>query len=249
MDRINTLKSAAVNHPGSFIGYGNPNSDVLILGKECAFNPEDTFPSEQILNQISYYNNAASWVKYCENPFDSSLIPDWKASMEWDWAKNFCPRFAFKGQYYTTTYCVGSTSRTWYMYQKLLDMYRGVSRSPGRFNWFSGWIKEPSLLDFQDYCFITELSDIPMLQSRTCPEVKESINSRINGLFKEPYFQSFPLVIAACGVYVKRYQINLRKLFPNSRIIVTNQLSRMPRKGYLEEIVEKMKGTEDFSIL
>ena len=132
---------------------------------------------------------------------------------------------------------VVGTSTTWYMYQKLLDIIRSVNRGNNE------------LLDFQDHCFITELNGFPMKMSRPSNDVKKSIDERVNGLFKEAFFQSFPLVIAASKGYVYRYRIKLTELFPNARIIVTNQLSMMPRKGYLGEIAEWVNSNEAYSEL
>ena len=243
MNRIDLLKAVAVKQDNktkctsnSFIGYGNPNSNILILGKECAFDPNQS--SE--LDKIAYYNNPEAWVEYCNNPLESVLIPDWKTvpPIHEEWKKNFNPRFAFRGQVYTTKKDVaGRTSTTWFMYQKMLDMFHGITR------------EKNDLLDFQEHCFITELSGIPMKMSRYSSIVRESIEKRVNGLFREAFFQSFPLIIAACKGYVNRYHIDLLAIFPHSRIIVTNQLSMMPRKGYLEDIAEIMKGDEPYRII
>lgn len=70
MDRINDLKSLAQKHSTSFIGYGNPDSDILIIGNECAFTPETTWDREKKFNQITYYDNAKSWLEYVE-PYSS----------------------------------------------------------------------------------------------------------------------------------------------------------------------------------
>ena len=235
MDRLKLIEAIAVNSPfKTFIGYGNPNSSILILGKECGFDPNE---SQEFID-VTYNSNPASWVKYCKNPLESESIQDWKtvAPKPEAWKKDFCPRFAFRGQLFSKKKVVG-TSTTWYMYQKLLDLIRNVNRGNN------------DLLDFQDHCFITELNGLPMKESHFSKDVKKSIDNRINGLFKEPFFQSFPVVIAACKGYVHRCNINLTELFPNARIIVTNQLSMMPRKGYLEEIAAKMKSNEGYSEL
>ena len=236
MDRIDLLKAVAAKYPETFIGYGNPNSDILIIGKECGFEPdtEDDFFKE--LNLCTYYNNAAAWDKYCKEPYSSSQIADWKEVLREEWNEKFSPRFAFRGQLFTKKDVVG-TSTTWYMYQKLLDIIRSVNRGNNE------------LLDFQDHCFITELNGLPMKMSRPSNDVKKSIDERVNGLFKEAFFQSFPLIIAASKGYVYRYRIKLTELFPNARIIVTNQLSMMPRKGYLDEIAEWVNSNEAYSEL
>lgn len=242
MDRINDLKSLAKAYaktaPPTFIGYGNPNSDILIIGKECGFEPEEPSEESRVFNEITYYNNAASWTKFCDSPRDSNTIPDWKnvPPFREEWEKCFCPRFAFRGQLYTKRSQIG-TSTTWYMYQKLIDLYLGKTRS------------DVDLLDFQDHSFITELNGYPMKRSRASLEVKQSVLSRSTGLLIEPFFSSFPLVIAACKGYVKQYHLDLKTMFPHSRIIIANQLSIMPRAEYIEDIANMMKGTESFYVI
>ena len=247
MDRINDLKLLAQKYSTSFIGYGNPDSDVLILGNECAFNPVTTWDREKKFNQITYYDNAKSWLEYVENPIDSSEIPDWKDTMEWDWENNFTPRFAFKGQFYSKAKLVyGATSQVWFTYKKLIDAYRRVTRSSGHNDYLGGYLKEPDCLDFQDHCFITEFSDVPMEKSNPSHKTGASVVSRINTLFKEAFFQSFPIVVISSRAYVKLYNIDLECLFPNSKVIVANLLSRTPSAKYLEGIVAKMKGENNY---
>lgn len=248
MDRINDIKLLAQKYSTSFIGYGNPDSDVLIIGNECAFTPETTWDREKKFNQITYYDNAKSWLKYVEKPIDSSEIPDWKDTMEWDWENHFSPRFAFKGQFYSVAkWAYGATSPVWFTYQKLIDAYRRVTRSSGLFDvWEGDYLKEPDSLDFQDHCFITEFSDVPMEKSNPSHKTEASVVSRINTLFKEAFFQSFPIVVISSRAYVKLYNIDLERLFPNSKVIVANLLSRTPSAKYLEGIVAKMKGENNY---
>lgn len=239
MNRIDLMNAALAKYPNTFIGYGNPNSNILIIGKECALESDTPDELEKARIVITYNNNGASWAKYCKKPYESNLITDWKTVPPFpeDWAKEFCPRFAFRGELYTTKEIIGKTSTTWYMYQKLLDLLRGYIRGGN------------DLLDFQEYCFITELSSIPMKKSRTSKKVKESIMTRVDGLLTEPFYNSFPIIIAACKGYVNKYHINLKDLFPQSRIIVSNQLSIMPRKGYLEEIAKKVNSNEAYCVI
>lgn len=236
MNRTNLLQTLSNSYKSDFLGYGNPNGDILIIGKECAFEPETVDEFYEELNQLTYYNNADSWDKFCKKPHDSSLISDWKHVKRSDWEKEFSPRFAFRGQCCTIGGTTG-TSTTWYRYQKLIDLFLGTKKT------------KEDLLDFQDYCFITELNGLPMKKSRPSKDVKRSIENRVNGLLKEPFFQSFPLVIAACKGYINRYHIDLKALFPNAKIIITNQLSILPHKGYLEKLADLMMGDEPFIIL
>lgn len=126
---------------------------------------------------------------------------------------------------------------TWKRYQKLIDVY--CERDPGL-----GFGEE---LTFQNDCFITELSDLPKPKSDKSKETRKSIQRRVDQFFNNDFFKGFDVVIAACKGYINL--IDLESLFPESKIIVTNQLSRMHRKGYIEEIVDGMKKNDRFIII
>lgn len=87
------------------------------------------------------------------------------------------------------------TSRTWYQYQKLIDMIVGKTST-----------REDSL-DFHKYCFSTDLSEYPLLSSgsKCSAETQTSIKNRLP-LFTSDFVRNFPIVIVAIGGY--RYTIN-----------------------------------------
>lgn len=241
MNRTSLLEQLS-QQTTDFIGYGNPDSDILILGKECGFLPADPSadPFHYHLQQISYHKNAESWRAYCKEPYSSESIADWLSTGEGEWEAAFSPRFAFKGQHFEWARPDSEspgTSLTYFRYQQLMDCIRGVSRPHG------------ALLDFQDHCFISELSSVPMKMSNGKTLTQLSIKERTGELFTHAFFRSFPIIISACKGYVFRFGVNLKSLFPDSRIIITNQLSILREKNYIPRIVEWVNSDDKYSIL
>lgn len=69
--------------------------------------------------------------------------------------------------------------------------------------------------DFLDYSFITELSQICMPKSNHLKDnnlTKESVEKR-KKLFKESFFQKFPVIIMACGHYPRDFDFDMEDIF------------------------------------
>lgn len=140
MDRIRKLKDLisqlnnSKNVPDSYkyIGTGNPMAQILIVGKECAIDP-DNIP--QVDREVN--NNFSDWSDLIEKSEDLQKhnVPNWN---ELD---NYSPLHAYKGSSYK------NTSRTWKEYQKLVNLV---------FN-----LEESETLNFQEYVFITEANSSP----------------------------------------------------------------------------------------
>lgn len=91
-------------------------------------------------------------------------------------------------------------SPTWRNYQTLVQKITG---------------KEMAKYDFLDHSFITELSQIALPTSTHLKGndlTKESIEKR-KSLFKQDFFQKFPIVIMACGHYPKDFGFNIEDIF------------------------------------
>ena len=85
-----------------------------------------------------------------------------------------------------------------------------------------------------------------MEKSQPSSQTEESVKNRISGLFKEDFFQSFPIVVVASREYVKQFNIDLSSLFPSSKIVVANLLSRTPSAKYLDGVVAKMRANNPY---
>lgn len=80
---------------------------------------------------------------------------------------------------------------TWSNYQMLIEKVYGPQIE---FN--------PELFDFEKYAFTTELSSIPRKNSNYS-EAKSSIQNRLRFLKKSKFIKSFPVIILACGGYIR----------------------------------------------
>lgn len=240
-----------------FIGYGNPDAEVLIIGKECAIDPVH----DKNIYELSIKKNGEQWLDIINNPDkqDADKIPSWFSSSPLK--EKFSPLFPFKGQRNVIEKRdkegkpisgKEGTSATWYNYQKLIDrIYPDKTKN--------------AEIDFLKYCFITEFSDICSPYSKKSPEVTESIRHRTENILNHPFFtSSFPIIIVACGHYIRQYEnvINLQELFGikwdghticvgrnwynihkgNSRILIhTNQLSMNISNQLLDKIADECR--------
>jgi hypothetical protein len=88
-------------------------------------------------------------------------------------------------------------------------------------------------LDFQDYCFISDLSDYskPMSHIGDAKRTANSIVQRSSDIFTAPFFQAFPVVMGAFGNYMQEEQ--LKQLFPHAKLVMSKQLSMNFTTEYL----------------
>lgn len=171
---------------GDFIGFGNPNSKILIIGKECALDLDTT--KGKFLFERSNKPNHTHWLANINNEnITPENVPIWKD------AEIFNPLFPFNGDSLPQGNC------TWRNYQKLINrLYPDAA---------------DRITTFHQYCFITEFNDIPMNYSKSSPEVQSSVQNRCANILSHPFFKDFLVVIAACGHYVDNYGIDLQELF------------------------------------
>lgn len=180
-----------------YVGCGNPNASILIIASEPAIaTDEERYKWEMAENNKKWLTEGVA-----ETIVHDGVIDD---------ISKFSPRFPYKGQKYsvrsevkkdevTHIRSVAGTSKTWYNYQKLLDLVRGVNRS------------KAELLDFHDWCFTSELNTCCAKKSSEVDEEgrRSSIAKRAgksNRFFSSDFFQGFPIVIVASRNYVHRYR-------------------------------------------
>lgn len=172
------LVYSADNHQ-EYIGMGNPNAQILIIGREPA---HDTGTEE---GKNGYYQ-------------DQQLNKtNWKNLIENKPIKGRCnPRRPFPNQK-----CLRAgngndgTSNTWVWYQKLVDLILGRDyECPYRLR----------PLDFHDFCFHTDISAVAAKNASTTDSQKkmESVKERSKDLFSHHFFKQFPIVILAIGTDV-----------------------------------------------
>lgn len=199
-----------------FIGYGNPDADILIVGKECAFK-----------------EGSDDWKKFYEPNFRQ-----WKESYEGHGFGyrhgeqpytfehgNFHPIYPFFKQYNKIHRGVendGRTTATYFYYQRLIDKIRkGNAYEYTRSDY----------IDFFNDCFITELNNkcrpnnnnLKVLQHK---ETEKNIRERFDWMRKTNFFNQFKVVIFACGPYARKITPVLEKeLFGEAFVIRCHQLS------------------------
>lgn len=240
-----------LQHPLSkshYIGLGNPNAKILIVGKECAYDvkhdPYECYKNEfkknfdkwQELNSSRSIDDVHNWVK--------------NDKLDWD---IFDPLAPYMGQHFTFGKSKVATSRTWYNYQKLVN----IIRENGKSNQLKNTVK----IDFYKDFFITELSELcrksnTKLSAEEKQNTKHSIEQRFDWMKATNSFWShFETVILACGPYADALRIDAdlrRSIFGDANVISTiptadgkvkkiPQLSLFVSDNLLQEIAKQVQ--------
>lgn len=171
---INSLKLLANPY---FIGYGNPNSEVLIIGKEKAFdvcsNPELLF-----LESIS---NVSQWKKIIDN----------KTRRENSVELIFDPRFP-RG-YHTKA---NKKSHTWNKYSLFLSKF--IEEDKTNQTLFDE--TQNRLNSLFNYCFCTELNSIPSKKTKNISTSQDRRKFLSNEFYKDFKY----VLIAGVSTFGKR---------------------------------------------
>lgn len=161
-----------------YIGFGNPNSSVLIIGKEKGFSIKSA--------KEKNYSNSQLFLESIANPDDWKKIVDNKIydsnhkyhSMSSDFMSAILP--------YTDKKPNGG--HTWNKYQKIIDL---IDKP-----------EQKSINSFFFNSFITEVNFRPSKLSKNPKEFGDRLE-----FLKHPFYQSFPIVILACGNYLSKTKI------------------------------------------
>lgn len=193
-----------------FLGYGNPNGKVLMIGKEEYFKSKETSDTESfyedILSQREKINiqNINSWLKNIEGDFQ----PVWSYDIERAvinsnaQTKYWGQRNILNTQLKNGDWNMG-TSSTYKNYQKI---YQNVFLDA----------KKEDHINFQKEFFITELNDLVAekdFKFKRLTELKKQFITQRAKLLSLPFFKSFPVVVIASGHYSKDFQFDIEKTF------------------------------------
>lgn len=189
-----------------YIGQGNPNSKILIVGREHGF-----YDKQQC--DLEIWQNREQWKQITQGiPFSE---------------EGYSPLTCFleRGQEFRLdmTSKLGGVSPTWYIYQMMVNALCPHVMPVGN--------KAP-LLDFFNYCFITEFSTASRPNNNNTAEeeiedTRKSIEKRTS-LLSSDFYRSFPIVILACGKYFDWYNINIERIFdvkweaPTEQVLLNN---------------------------
>lgn len=207
------------NHDNiKYIGTGNPNADILIIGKEVAIKmPEDEVnnSSKEIDStgehqyEVEVLKNRSNWEANIHQKEPISLKA-WNKYPTKKWS-NGNPLYPYFGQLPKRDNTRNNgTSPTWVNYQKMIDIINNR--------------KKPDVINFHEYCFLSELSTIAALNGTEIHKdikLKQDRSSSIEErkeLWKSKFMKGFPIVIVAAGHYPQQHNLNLEELFDVSWI-------------------------------
>ena len=166
-DSINKIQDDSTGIPEEFkyIGTGNPESKVLIIGKKAAINPNTHQHEKEIIQNYRYWKNMDN--------IDQTVIPSRNFT-------HYSALYPYKGQILAKNNNQNfGTSTTWMNYQKLCNYI------------FDN--EEEKSITFHEFFFLTEVNSTP--SEKTVNAVRDSIPFRKSKVLTSSFFQSFPIVI------------------------------------------------------
>jgi hypothetical protein len=209
--RSTFLRSINENREQYYIGMGNPNSDILIVGKEKALNSDDEKYTQIIQHEsnlnIDHWISIVDSYNHLSNIFDSILM---NRTFPLEGFNPFCPMLFSQ----TAKIVQSKPGHTYWKIQKLINSGRIDDFSSPKNNVFN-------------YCFITEINHMPALRNSGFNRVNNSHRNRELFISNNPFFHSFKVVIVHVGVNSKKYIgsrysetrfLSLQKMF-NSELI------------------------------
>lgn len=231
----NLLQNSMWRRNKHYIGLGNPDAEILIVGKECAVNTN----SDEY--RYEYSQNYNLWTERNKD-IGVDDVKDWIGNPMCDWSI-FDPLAPYKGQLFKIERRTpkgeiisgkNGTSCTWYNYQKLINYIRELGKlntSPNTTN-----------IDFYKDCFITELnescrSNNSGLSADTQKGTVDNIRKRFELMRATNYFWShFKTVILACGPYANALRENPKltlSIFGNAKVISNvNEKKKVPQLSF-----------------
>lgn len=169
---------------GTYLGTGNPNSKILVVGKEVATDVEEGLDKKlETQNLVSFNNNCNDWKKNINEQISQENIPNWNGNEN-------NPLYAFKGVK------IKKEGHTWRKYQKL-----------------NNWVfdkKNNNEINFQEDFFITEMSVLPSKTTSKAQKIsnfKDELKKRKESFLSSDFIQDFPIIILACGNYISAEEI------------------------------------------
>lgn len=184
----------------SYIGHGNPNAKILFLGQEGASNPDASLDEDGRNDYLrSIEQNHEDWSRNIQEGIGYDNLPECCTP---DTLKNYNPLYPYKGQKFQvrsgsdeagTLKGEKGTARTWYNYQKLINLIfdlLSTERKP---------MTKDDDIDFHCLSFHSDMSAVASMKHNPKNEdCAESVIKRMS-LLSSDFFRNFPIVIAAVG--------------------------------------------------
>lgn len=180
---------------GTYIGTGNPNSKILIIGKETATDVENKAKREehyvrlQRENLQDFEENAIKWDSNIKNKVEINSIPNWIGGKDSPLISN--PLFPYKSMHPKEQ----KEGHTWRKYQKLHDLVFQNDLS----------LVTTKEYDFHNHIFLTEMNSSPSKHTKYAD--KSGISNRKQFFKENEFFQNFPVIILACSNYINGNEI------------------------------------------
>lgn len=206
-----------------FLGSGNPNANILFIGKEAAI---DKNKSPQQYNK-EYSKNVEDWEANFSANTQFEDIDNWLVKP----SPVFNSLYPYKGQLNKIESRnkegkiirgEGGTSKTWYNYQKIIDSI-----------YFDNKVSE--LINFHEFAFCSELNQETGKYSKDIPiDIRTESIAKRKELFQKTFFKEFPITIVAVGHYVRDFDINLEDIF---KMKFVEELSKEYSAGLNKEYI------------
>ena len=172
------LEVINANKDLKYIGTGNPDAEVLFIGKEMAIDTDknEAQYNATVLQNIDKWNEQQNGYEIVSGPKGNY----------WDFFSPWFPYYRQNNRIIKKDN-VG-TSRTEYYYQKIISGIYEIPEAEKRF------------LTLHMYAFLSELSTATASKSAEVnpDERKQSIKKR-KALWQTPFFQRFPITILGIG--------------------------------------------------
>lgn len=191
---LNDLERENTEDYFKYIGTGNPNADILIIGKEASISKD---------KQSNQYNsetvsNFSDWKNILDKEdFDQKRIPQPEV-VEYQ-----TPLYPYKGQLLKIDNGTNKgASRTWMTYQKL---YNCICNK-----------EDNNKIDFHEGVFITEVNAEP--SPKTSNAETSTVEFRKGSILSSQFIKDFPIVILAGVGYFDTIKHNPKDLNEIERI-------------------------------
>lgn len=250
-----TVKKCREN--GTYIGTGNPNSKILIVGKETATDIENKANRDELYVQFQneslqdFQENAKKWELNIKNNVKAESIPNWIGGKDSPLSIN--PLFPYKSLHPKEL----KEGQTWSKYQKLHDLIFLNDLSS---------VKDKEI-DFHSNFFLTEMNNSPAKFTKNAN--KSGIPSRKEFFKENDFIQNFQVIILACSNYISGEEItkifdvsfdkqggNGKQLFwthynsdKTKLVIHTRQLSTNVSDNLLMEIANEIRNFTNQGII
>ncbi len=199
-------------HP-YYLGFGNPSSEILFIGKEQAFNPNSQDDAERDLLFDESINNLNHWKSIVDGKLDRMEGNDIDEKIN-NFAQKygFCPLFPLSNGRYNHKSLEKTFKgvHTWKFYEKLINECYGSGKD---YNYDENTNSYTN--SFFSKCFMTELNFNPSRKTGKF-DYYEWEELRMPFL-SNSFFKSFKVVVFTAKSYIKGYENDVIENIFNAR--------------------------------